>query len=101
MDSALPRLPQAPNPPSQAGSPWRATCSGCDSSWTALGLCHCSACHQSFSGLTLFDLHRVGGHCLHPSALTFQQLPLRQDAAGVWRSSVVRRENTWGGKDVD
>lgn len=24
---------------------------------------HCSVCHRSFTGVTWFDLHRVGGTC--------------------------------------
>lgn len=27
--------------------------------------CHCGACHLTFTGITWFDLHRIGGNC-HP-----------------------------------
>lgn len=38
------------------------TCGGCDMTWSALSVCHCSGCHQNFSGLTAFDKHRDGQH---------------------------------------
>lgn len=43
--------------------------------------CHCGACHETFSGITLFDRHRRDGKCLPISAIALQ---LRQ-VRGVWR----------------
>lgn len=49
------------------------TCGGCDNTWTGLSFCHCSAapvsspCHRTFSSLTMFDRHRVGGRCADPA----------------------------------
>jgi hypothetical protein len=45
--------------------------------------CHCGACHQTFTGLGLFDAHRTGDwadrHCKPPAALG-----LLQSARGTW-----------------
>jgi len=40
------------------------TCGGCDSRWTGLGVCHCSACHRTFTSISAFDQHRSGSHAL-------------------------------------
>lgn len=42
------------------------TCIGCDRWWTGLASAHCSACHETFTGVTNFDAHRVGGQCRKP-----------------------------------
>lgn len=60
------------------------TCSGCDSRWTGLNAAHCSGCHQTFSGITLFDQHRVLYVCKHPQRMKVGGLPLVLDN-GVWR----------------
>ncbi len=52
---------------------------------------HCGAtgCHQTFSGLTMFDHHRVGAveerHCADPAARG-----MHLDAYGVWRENGTR-----------
>lgn len=66
------------------------TCSGCDATWTALGAAHCAGCHQTFSGLTLFDRHRsiVGEHgrCYIPAVLVGRSgAPLCEFRDGMWR----------------
>lgn len=33
-------------------------CPRCGGSWTGLAACHCSVCHQSFTGVSAFDRHR-------------------------------------------
>lgn len=43
------------------------TCSGCDNKWTGLSTCHCAGCHRTFTGITAFDHHRVGGKCVDPA----------------------------------
>lgn len=37
-------------------------CSRCDAWWGGLNTSHCSACHQTFTGLSAFDKHRTGSH---------------------------------------
>lgn len=34
------------------------SCGGCDATWTGVNTSHCSGCHRTFSGPTLFDKHR-------------------------------------------
>jgi hypothetical protein len=34
----------------------------CDATWTGTTVEHCTACHQTFSGTTTGDKHRVGAH---------------------------------------
>lgn len=41
-----------------------ATC--CGAWWTGSSPCHCSGCHQNFSGISAFDRHRRGGKCADP-----------------------------------
>lgn len=66
------------------------TCGGCDSTWTAAGACHCSGCHTTFSGLTLFDQHRTGygerGQCHNPAdMLDRNNDPVCEHRNGMWR----------------
>ncbi|TDH48865.1 hypothetical protein E2F47_22125 [Mycobacterium eburneum] len=37
-------------------------CAKCRQRWGGLNTSHCSACHQTFTGLTAFDKHRDGNH---------------------------------------
>lgn len=39
----------------------KATCH-CGAEWTGLRIEHCTACHQTFTGTTSGDRHRVGKH---------------------------------------
>ncbi|AYR02438.1 hypothetical protein SEA_AFFECA_55 [Gordonia phage Affeca] len=41
----------------------------CGARWSALGACHCSGCHRTFTALTPFDRHRRGDQCLDPATL--------------------------------
>lgn len=50
---------------------------GC--TWTGLSRCHCSACHETFGGITGFDMHRRGSRCSGP-----ENLGLKQNGAGIW-----------------
>lgn len=49
------------------------TCGRCGSRWTSRRIAHCSGCHRSFQGVSVFDRHRsaVGerGACLDPAGL--------------------------------
>lgn len=64
----------------------------CGARWAGKAAAHCSACHQTFSGATMFDRHRsnVGerGKCLAPGRLvntkTGERVMYLID--GVWRA---------------
>lgn len=64
--------PEAPPTPSDrprhSGNrpPGAITCNGCDRWWTGLASAHCSACHETFTGVTIFGVHRRNGQCLKP-----------------------------------
>lgn len=49
------------------------TCGGCVKFWTGTRPCHCSACHETFSGITTFDAHRQAnahrGKCKNPAKM--------------------------------
>lgn len=49
---------------------FKGTCSGCEATWTGAKICHCAACHRSFSVLAWFDFHRSRGKCRDPLTLT-------------------------------
>lgn len=42
-------------------------------------LCHCGACHRTFSGVSTFDMHRFRGVCYEPTERF--QMTLK---GGVW-----------------
>lgn len=70
------------------------TCKGCEASWTGLKMCHCGACHRTFSTVRLFDKHRspVGDHgsCKDPSTITTRVGdPVMVLAGGVWRGPAM------------
>jgi hypothetical protein len=71
------------------------TCSGCPAQWTGASRTHCSGCHRTSSGLTLFDAHRSprGDHgtCLDPATLTA--------ADGSPRMRL--RDGIWSGPEMD
>ena len=55
---------------------------------------HCACCHETFSGTTAGDRHRVGPwsdrRCLNPEEM--QEAGLRQNARGVWATAAP---STW------
>lgn len=68
------------------------TCQGCSVTWRGLAPAHCSACHETFSGVSTFDEHRKAGNgrgrCLDPLTIldsTGKRRMVRR-ADGVWRS---------------
>jgi len=65
------------------------TCGGCDAQWSGTSKCHCGGCHQTFSGIGLFDLHRVNDECKDPKGMKKDGLPLKYED-GVWKSSIER-----------
>ena len=73
----------------------RASCSGCSARWAGLAPAHCTACHETFGGVTGFDRHRRAGNgrgrCLHPTEVVGkdgQALLVLRD--GVWRNPEQR-----------
>jgi hypothetical protein len=48
--------------------------------------CHCAACHQTFTGLGLFDAHQDVDYTRRPSVTCkpAQALGLVQDGRGTW-----------------
>ncbi len=53
-------------------------CGRCNNRWGGTSTCHCSGCHETFTGLTAFDQHRTGSHthstrrCLPPAEAGLQ-----------------------------
>jgi len=63
----------------------------CGASWSGLNVAHCGCCHETFSTVGLFDMHRSGGNCLDPAALKCQSgtragkpLMRRSETRNVW-----------------
>lgn len=61
----------------------------CGNSWKQRGnrTGHCSGCHETFEGLSLFDAHRKGGVCADPRQMVVNGAPLRFDGThgdGSW-----------------
>jgi hypothetical protein len=81
-----------------AGGNHPGSCSGCGRRWNSARIHHCSACHHSFSGGSLFDTHRTRrgthGGCLDPARLRTGGGRLRL-LDGVW-CGPARPEDTWG-----
>jgi hypothetical protein len=93
-----------------SGTPKRQliTCGGCDAVWTARNAAHCSACHELFASVPLFDAHRSAegehGSCVPPGEVVGRDGQRRLFfRAGMWRGpelSPEDRERLWGG-DAD
>lgn len=60
---------------------------GCGARWSGIRTCHCggAGCHRTFSGVSTFDAHRRGGHCLDPASIGLALDPRR--AYDCWGSS--------------
>ena len=81
-------------------------CAGCDQTWTALNACHCGGCHETFSGIWLFDWHRTAigehGSCVEPrNVVTGDDKPIMFFREGMWRGPEMtpeekRRAESWG-----
>ena len=69
------------------------TCGRCPAWWTGLGSAHCVGCHESFTSVSAFDLHRRGGECRHPADVGL--VPADKSWPG-WQ-----HPGTWGGPDDD
>jgi hypothetical protein len=49
-------------------------CPRCPARWNGYNTGHCSACHETFTGITAFDKHRDGSHvkgryCVSPQSV--------------------------------
>lgn len=59
----------------------------CGRSWKGSAAMHCSGCHETFSGLSLFDLHRTqntySGSCKDPKMMRIDRKKLRL-VESVW-----------------
>lgn len=59
------------------------TCGKCPAIWTGEARCHCSACCNTFGGVTSFDAHRVQygehGKCKKP-----EDIGLVLTEKGIW-----------------
>lgn len=55
-------------PPEAASAPVVPHSCACGARWGGANTSHCAAkgCHQTFSSVGTFDLHRRGGACLSP-----------------------------------
>lgn len=42
-------------------------CGRCKDWYTGGRTCHCGGCHKTFSAVSSFDRHRVGGKCRTPA----------------------------------
>lgn len=68
-------------------------CITCSKSWSGLNVSHCSACHETFSGVRLFDKHRVHygerGRCVDPATVTdlYGKRIMWPDDNGTWRAT--------------
>jgi hypothetical protein len=67
-----------------------ARCGGCDTRWTGANVCHCAACHRTFTGVSGFDRHRVRGVC------TVARLFL--DARGYWTPTEDAKVPSFSGR---
>ena len=60
----------------------RHTCR-CGARWSGSRTAHCGGtCHRTFTGVSTFDAHRVGGRCVEPGASGLVLVPGR--AYEVW-----------------
>ena len=74
-----------------------ATCTPCGATWTGKRIEHCTACHETFTGETAGEKHRVGKyvpderHCLTPDEMRAKGM--EQNARGQWGNG---GESPWG-----
>lgn len=56
-------------------------CGGCQERWSGASVCHCAACHRTFTGVGPFDYHRAGNQCRDPRTV---KKPMLTDHLGRW-----------------
>lgn len=50
-------------------------CARCENRWGGLNTAHCGACHETFTTVRAFDMHRAGSHpegtrhCVSPASV--------------------------------
>lgn len=54
--------------------------SGCTATRPTPSQAHCTVCHETYGGVSGFDMHRRDGWCLNPKSLG-----MMTDYHGVWR----------------
>lgn len=73
---SLPGMPERP-PGSAADNDNRplsaVTTNCCDAWWTGLLAAHCSKCHNTFTSVAAFDIHRRGDVCLDPVTIPMRR----------------------------
>ena len=59
------------------------SCGKCNNAWEGKNTSHCGSCHETFSGITAFDIHQIGNDakilCGHPTS-----------------KGLVKKEKPWG-----
>ena len=83
----------------------RSSCNGCRNWWDRTGAAHCSSCHQTFTGVGAFEMHRSGSHaggarhCLDPATVRSEKTgePLLVPADKPWAG--WSRPGTWRGPE--
>ena len=71
-------------------------CQGCGKKWGGASACHCSVCHETFSGYSAANLHWGTGRSRMAPGYDAEHLDprdvpaLARDARGVWRSAAKR-----------
>lgn len=43
----------------------------CGKGWNGYNTCHCTTCHETFTGIAGFDKHRLAGKCLDPATMVW------------------------------
>jgi hypothetical protein len=81
------------------------TCGGCEAAWQSLNYAHCAAtgCHQTFSCVQYFDLHRRGGSCADPAHIVHEddRPRLRLNDRGTWVGAEARPAYWENSKDQE
>lgn len=70
-----------------AGSCWK-----CSKTWGGMRAEHCGVCHETFTGTTAGDMHRVGDHAVFEGpdrrrcldADEMREKGMTQNARGIW-----------------
>lgn len=62
------------------------TCGGCNNGWGGYRTAHCASCHETFSGVTVFDEHRKDGICQLPEkvGMKYNRRGTGENAYRVW-----------------
>lgn len=76
----------------------------CGKSWKQRGnrTGHCSGCHETFEGVSLFDLHRRGGVCADPREMVVEGKPLTLNTThgdGSWSADASRMKAGFGDRN--